>query len=76
MEFINNYDCVIEYHPRRANVVANTFNCKNKALDTQRDDWDGREIQKLRKIDTKIEITPKDSLLAQLRMNSILRDRV
>ena len=38
MEFINNYDCVIEYHSRRANVVANAFNCKNKALDTQRDD--------------------------------------
>jgi hypothetical protein len=34
MEVINNYDCVIEYHMRRANVVANAFNCKNKAMDT------------------------------------------
>lgn len=76
MEFINNYDCVIEYHSRRANVVANAFNCKNKLLDTQRDDWDGRELQRLRKIDAKIEITPKDSLLAQLRVKFVLGDRV
>lgn len=49
---------------------------KNKAMDAQRDDWDGRELLELRKIDAKIEIGHKDSLSAQLKVRSVLRDRV
>jgi hypothetical protein len=32
MELIKDYDCIIEYHPRKANVVANALSRKNKAF--------------------------------------------
>jgi hypothetical protein len=51
---------VIDYHPRRENVVANALSRKNKADDTP-DDCDERELLELRRIDTKIETGPRKS---------------
>lgn len=60
MKLIKDYDCVIDYHPRRENVVANALSRKNKVDDTP-DDCDERELLELRRIDTKIEIGPRKS---------------
>jgi len=32
VELINDYDCVIDYHPRKANVVADALSRKGKAV--------------------------------------------
>jgi hypothetical protein len=42
IELIKDYDCTIEYHPGKANVVAYALSCKNKATLkrlTVRKDW-------------------------------------
>jgi hypothetical protein len=35
VKLIKDYDCMIDYHPRRENVVANALSHKNKVDDTQ-----------------------------------------
>jgi hypothetical protein len=76
VELIKDYDCVIDYHPRRANVVADALSRKVKTTDAQWEDWDEIELLELRKIDAQIKARPNESLVAQLRVRSTLRDRV
>jgi hypothetical protein len=52
------------------------LSCKNKVDDTPLDHSDEKELLELRKIDAKIEIVPRESLLAQLKLRSLLRDRL
>jgi len=76
VELIKDYDCVIEYHSGKANVVADALSRKNKMIDVDLDDNDERELLELRKINAKVEVGPKGSLIAQLRVKSILRNKV
>jgi hypothetical protein len=76
VELIKDYDCVIDYHPGRANVVADALSRKVKTVDAQWEDWDEKELLELRKIDAQVEAGPDESLVAQLRVRSTLRDRV
>jgi len=76
VELIKDYDCVIDYHPERVNVVVDALSCKVKIMDAQWEDWDKKELLELRKIDAQVEAGPNESLVAQLRVRSTLRDRV
>lgn len=40
------------------------------------EDGDEKELMELKKIDAKIEVGPEDSLLSQLRVWFVLRDKV
>ena len=53
-------------------MVADAFSSKNKTIDVDLDDNDERELLELRKINAKVEVGPRGSLLAQLRVRSIL----
>jgi len=70
VELIKDYDCVIEYHPGKANVVADALSRKNKMIDVDLDGNDERELLELRKINAKVEVGPRGSLIAQLRVRS------
>jgi len=70
------FDCVIDYHPGKANVVVDALSHKNKSIMETIKENDKRELIKLKKIDAKIELGPEGSLLAQLKVWSILWDRV
>lgn len=50
VELIKDYDYVIEYHPGKANVVADAFSRKIRSMGVQWDNSDGRELLELRKI--------------------------
>jgi hypothetical protein len=76
VELIKDYDCVIEYYPGKANVVANALSRKNMLVETQWDDSDRRELLELRKIRAQIEVRPGESLVAHLKIRSTLRDKV
>jgi hypothetical protein len=41
VELIKDYDCIIEYHPGKANVVADALNLKSKAVMDEPTIWDG-----------------------------------
>jgi len=49
---------------------------KNKAVMETLEDGDEKELMEFKKIDAKIEVGPKDSLLSQLRVWSVLQDKV
>jgi len=49
---------------------------KNKAVMEALEDGDEKELMELKKIDAKIEVGPEDSLLSQLRVWSVLQDKV
>ena len=50
MEFIKDYDCVIDYHPEKANVVANALSRKS--------------IQMLRKLNAHLSLLDDGAILA------------
>ena len=53
LEFFKDYDCIVDYHPRKSNVVANALSRKTVVvLSLQHSDW---------------RITADGALLAQLR---------
>ena len=70
VKLIKDYDCVIDYHPGRANVVVDALSRKSKLLIIEPDDCDEKELTELRQIDAKVEVGPEGSLLAQLRVKS------
>ena len=68
VELIKDYDCVIDYHPGKVNVVSDTLSRKNKVVTMDSDECDNRELIKLEKINAKIKVGLGDSLLAQLKI--------
>lgn len=73
---IKDYDCLIDYHLGRENIVADALSRKNKAVMNEPKVWDGKELIELRKIGVKVEVGHEGSLLAQSRVRSILQDKV
>ena len=52
MELIKNYDCVIDYHPKKANVVADALSRKS--------------VQTLRALNTHLSLSDDDIIVAEL----------
>ena len=71
VEQIKDYDCVIDYHPGKANVVVDVLSCKNKILTLESNNCYEKKLLELRNINAKVEIGPEGSLLAQLKESEI-----
>ena len=52
MELIKDYDCVIDYHPRNANVVTDTLSRKT--------------VQTLRALNAQLSLTDNGTVVAEL----------
>ena len=52
MELIKDYDCMIDYHPRKANVVANALSRKS--------------VQTLRALNAHLSLTDDGEILSEL----------
>ena len=62
LELFKDYDCIVDYHPEKANVVANALSGKTVAtLSLQHSDW---------------RITADGALLAQLRAQPALKKMI
>ena len=62
MKLIKDYDCVIDYHPRKANVVADALSRKS--------------VQTLRALNTHLSLSDDGAIVAQLIAKSYLLNRV
>ena len=62
MELIKDYDCVIDYHPGKANVVANALSRKT--------------VQTLRALNAQLSLTNNGTVVAELIARSNLLNRV
>jgi hypothetical protein len=50
---------MIDYHPKKTNIMENALSCKNKVLDIEPYVCDEKELLELRKIDAKMELGPE-----------------
>jgi heme exporter protein D len=76
VELINDYDYVIDYHPIMVNVVTNALIRKERAMvDNTRIKEHGSLVE-LKKIGLWLSVGLKGSLLARLKIQSVLQDKV
>ena len=75
MELIIDYDYMIEYHPRRANVMVDAFSRKSRVVVIGSDECDEKELLELRKNDAIIKVRLESSLLAHERVKSTFREK-
>ena len=48
VELIKDYDCIIDYHLGKANVVADALNCKDKAINGGPVTWNEETMNELK----------------------------
>jgi hypothetical protein len=76
VELIKDYDYVIDYHPGKANVVVGALSRKGKTVINDMEIKEQGSIVELKKMGLRLSVRPERSLLAQLKIRSVLRDKV
>jgi hypothetical protein len=66
IELIKDYDCTIEYHPGKANVVADALSSKNKATLGRLIVGKERQLAELKEMGADLDINAGGGLVAQL----------
>jgi hypothetical protein len=59
---------VIDYHPSKANVVADALSRKGKTMMNDMEFKEHRSIMELKKMGLRLSVGPERSLLAQLKI--------
>ena len=76
IKLIKDYDCVIDYHPGKANAVADALSRKGKTIMNDMEVKEQGSIMELKRMDLQLSVGPEGLLLAQLKIRSMLRDKV
>uniref|UniRef100_A0A6N2KT27 Reverse transcriptase domain-containing protein n=1 Tax=Salix viminalis TaxID=40686 RepID=A0A6N2KT27_SALVM len=76
VELIKDYDCVIDYHPSKANIVTDALSRMGKAIMNNIEIKRQGSIVEMRKMGLWLRVGPEGSLLARLKIRSVLRDKV
>jgi len=76
VELIKDYDCVIDYHPGKANIVADTLSRKGTAVVGDTGITEQENLMELKKMGLQLSVGPEGSLLAHIKIRSVLRDKV
>jgi hypothetical protein len=64
VELIKDYDCIIDYHPGKANVVADAFSRKGETVMNDMELKEQESIVELKKMSLQLSVGPEGSLLA------------
>jgi hypothetical protein len=67
---------MIDYHPGKANIVVDALNWKGKTVMNDMEIKEQGSIMELKKMGLRLSVGPEGSLLAQLKIQSVLRDKV
>jgi len=65
---IKDYNCNIDYYPRKANVFTNALRRKDKAIIGGPTTWDEKTLIELKRLGEVLNVSPKWSLIAQLKV--------
>jgi hypothetical protein len=76
IELIKDYDCVIDYHPGKANIVADALSRKNKAVIGGMTVNNVKELIELGELRTRMGVGLNGSLLAQMVARPMLWDKI
>ncbi|XP_031394177.1 uncharacterized protein LOC116205681 [Punica granatum] len=76
MELIKDYDCTINYHPGKANVVADALSRKSSARLAGMWSVHNTLINELRSLEVKLEATSSGTLMAIYDVKPVLIDRI
>jgi hypothetical protein len=76
MERIKDYDCIIDYHLGKANVVADAPSLKNKAFIGGLLVRGDRELLELGGLNVHLDVTSGGMLLATLVLQSNMREKI
>jgi hypothetical protein len=76
VKLIKDYDCVIDYHPGKANAVVDALSRKGKTIMNDMEVKEQGSIMELKRMDLQLSVGPEGLLLAQLKIRSMLRDKV
>jgi hypothetical protein len=73
---IKDYDCVIDYHLGKTNIVADALSQKNKTIIGGLIVLYKRELLELAKLGVQLIIGRTGSLMARLVLQPVLRERI
>lgn len=76
MELIRDYDCIIYYYPRKANIVVNALSWKNNTIISGLIVWENRELLELVQLEAHLMVGMNGSLLARLVVQSVPRKKI
>jgi len=76
VELIKDYDCIIDYHPGKANVVADALSRKDKAIRGGPATWNEETMIGLKILGAVLSVSPEGSLMAQLMVKSGYREQI
>ena len=76
MELLKDYDCMIEYHPGKANVVADTLNRKSGSSLAQLQVGPIRDLIALRGLNVGLQLNREGALIATLHVRLVLRQQI
>ncbi|CAL1382131.1 unnamed protein product [Linum trigynum] len=76
LELLKDYDCTIEYHPGKANVVADALSRKTKHRTRNEETGLMANFISLRAMSVELEMNSVGGLLATLQVRPILRERI
>ena len=76
MKLIKDYDCVIDYHPGKANIVADALSQKGKAVVGDTGNTEQEDLMELKRMGLQLGVGHEGSLLAHIKIRSVLRDKV
>jgi hypothetical protein len=71
VELIKDYDCLIEYHPGKANVVVDALSRKGKTVMNDMEIKEQGSIVELKKMGLRLSVGLEGSLLAQLKIRFV-----
>jgi len=76
VELIKDYDCIIDYHPGKANVVADALSRKDKAIRGGPATGNEETMIGLKRLGAVLSVSPKGSLMAQLKVKLGYREQI
>ena len=76
LELLKDYDCTIEYHPGKANVVADALSRKSSSSSADTQVFSLTSLVQMRAMNLRLEVQNDGALIATFQVRPMLHDRI